>query len=115
MVDFWPDVKHDLTKVTWSHGTNSRQELSEAISGEICLDLWYLRHFWILVSQVLKRSANFLILYQDTNIMMIEADVSMGRLSSNPFEGPLIPVMAHPPLTISDLSLIDFVTTVVQV
>jgi hypothetical protein len=46
--------------------------------------------------------------------MMIEADVSLGTLSGHPGEEPF-PVMAHPPETVSDLSLQMFVDTVVQV
>ena len=31
--DYWPDVSGDLTKVIWSHATNSQQKLEEAIIG----------------------------------------------------------------------------------
>ena len=46
--------------------------------------------------------------------MMIEADVSLGTVIGHPDEDP-IPIMAHPPATVSDLSLEMFVDIVVQV
>lgn len=36
---------------------------------------------------------------------MIEADIVLGKLFNN---GPVMPIMAHPPLTSSDLSLDSF-------
>ena len=32
--EYWPDLDGDLTKVTWSHATNSQQKLAEALSGD---------------------------------------------------------------------------------
>ena len=45
---------------------------------------------------------------------MIEADVVMGRLKNATANAttPLIPVMAHPPTDLSDLTLADFVKQV---
>ncbi|TRY77246.1 hypothetical protein TCAL_05318, partial [Tigriopus californicus] len=31
VIDFWPQVRNDLTRVTWSHATNSRKKLTRAI------------------------------------------------------------------------------------
>ena len=39
--------------------------------------------------------------------MMIEADVSLGKLKSDPHSENR-PIMAHPPISASDLSLEDF-------
>lgn len=72
IVDYWPEVVDDLSLVTWSHGTNSHDQLHQALS-------------------------------DDT--MMIEADVSIGP------DGQ--PIMAHPPVTISDLSLQQFLDLVI--
>lgn len=36
---------------------------------------------------------------------MIEADIVLGQLNG---EGPVLPVMAHPPATVSDLTLEEF-------
>ena len=74
IVDYWPEVVDDLSLVTWSHGTNSHDQLHQALS-------------------------------DDT--MMIEADVSIGP------DGQ--PIMAHPPVTISDLSLQQFLDLVIAV
>ncbi len=45
--------------------------------------------------------------------MMLEADVSLGFVSGD--FSRRVPIMAHPPAFISDLSLRDFVDTVVHV
>ena len=38
--DYWPDLNGDLTKVTWSHATNSQAKLAEALSGTIvCVEM----------------------------------------------------------------------------
>lgn len=44
--------------------------------------------------------------------MMIEADVSMGKVKGK--VGDLQPIMAHPPLKISDLSLEEFLDTILD-
>ena len=31
VIEYWPEVKDDLTLVTWSHATNSKQKLEEAL------------------------------------------------------------------------------------
>merc|ERR1711974_238467 len=48
--DYWPNLDGDLTKVTWSHATNSQEKLAEALS-------------------------------ESSNVMMMEADVSLGWLT----------------------------------
>ena len=35
--DYWPEVKTDLTKVIWSHATNSKSKLQQAFQGTIFL------------------------------------------------------------------------------
>ena len=44
---------------------------------------------------------------------MIEADVSMGKLKSDPSSGKR-PIMAHPPVKTSDLTLEDFLDTILE-
>lgn len=44
--------------------------------------------------------------------MMLEADVVMGRLKSDPDTIPSYPIMAHPPYNTSDLSLNEFLSRV---
>ena len=34
VADFWPEVRDDLTLVKWSHATNSKELLEEAIEGD---------------------------------------------------------------------------------
>jgi hypothetical protein len=43
--------------------------------------------------------------------MMLEADVSLGKLKSDPHSEDR-PIMAHPPISASDLSLEDFLGNV---
>ena len=35
MVDYWPELGNDLTKVIWSHATNSKEKLQNALDGKI--------------------------------------------------------------------------------
>jgi hypothetical protein len=44
--------------------------------------------------------------------MMIEADVSMGTVTGS--DGIMLPIMAHPPLNNSDLSLEEFIDTILS-
>jgi len=83
--EYFPEIKGDLTKVTWEHAVNSRQLLDAALAGDS---------------------------------MMLEADIVLGRLEGNSSDGggdstgELIPIMAHPPKTTSDLSLREFIDIV---
>ncbi len=43
---------------------------------------------------------------------MIEADVSMGTIVGG--DGSILPIMAHPPLVTSDLSLEEFMDTILN-
>lgn len=45
--------------------------------------------------------------------MMIETDVSLGKLKGDASSGKR-PIMAHPPIKTSDLSLEDFLDTVIK-
>jgi len=44
--------------------------------------------------------------------MMIEADVSMGTIVGG--DGSILPIMAHPPSITSDLSLEEFIDTILN-
>lgn len=82
--DYWSDLNGDLTKVTWSHATNSQQKLAEALS-------------------------------ESSKVMMMEADVSLGWLTGQiPEAHPKIPIMAHPPAVLSDLSLEEFLNKTIE-
>ncbi|RZF33786.1 hypothetical protein LSTR_LSTR017045, partial [Laodelphax striatellus] len=48
------------------------------------------------------------------NSMMIEADILMGQLEGSPPGTNPIPIMGHPPQTTSDLSLEEFLTTILK-
>jgi len=69
--DYWPEVADDLTRVSWSHATNSKDLLEQALAD---------------------------------STMMIEADVSLGDGNE--------PIMAHPPANTSDLTLQQFLESV---
>ncbi|CAG9857473.1 unnamed protein product [Phyllotreta striolata] len=75
--DFFPDVRGNLTKVTWAHAVNNQSYLESVL--------------------------------EQNDVMMIEADVTMGKLHDG--DG-LLPIMAHPPSKVSDLSLKDFLEQV---
>lgn len=47
-----------------------------------------------------------------SSVMMLEADVVMGKLNKD--DTTTIPIMAHPPATTSDLSLEEFVKTILE-
>jgi len=80
VTDYWPEVKQDLTKVIWSHATNSQNKLQKAFEDET---------------------------------MMIEADVNLGYFTGGSIFD-FIPIMAHPPIIYSDLSLDLFLDTVIE-
>lgn len=49
------------------------------------------------------------------NVKMLEADVTLGTLNGTSDNNTqLIPIMAHPPATKSNLSLDDFLNTVIK-
>merc|ERR1712004_432538 len=50
---------------------------------------------------------------KSAKIALIEADVSLGRLSTSQ-TGDVLPIMAHPPDKISDLSLKQFLEQVIH-
>ena len=35
VTEYWPELKDDLTKVIWSHATNSKVKLQTALEGKI--------------------------------------------------------------------------------
>ncbi|XP_034950871.1 protein FAM151B [Chelonus insularis] len=49
---------------------------------------------------------------RDASIMMVEADVVLGHVNSNPNE--TVPIMAHPPKDSSDLTLEEFLMSTIQ-
>ncbi|KAI4501463.1 hypothetical protein M0802_003340 [Mischocyttarus mexicanus] len=81
---FFPKIQGNLTKIVWSHATNSKANLTKALTSD--------------------------------DIMMIEADVVLGHLtnSTNTNTTNAIPIMAHPPETESDLSLEEFLTSILR-
>ncbi|KAH8352286.1 hypothetical protein KR084_003166, partial [Drosophila pseudotakahashii] len=96
MVKVWGT---NLTAITWAHAVNSQQLLDEVLteSGKECrLNLIY----------------NY---YLDppltANIDFIEADIVLGKLNG---EGEDMPVMAHPPAIISDLTLSEFLYQIME-
>ena len=32
--EYWPELANDLTKVVWSHATNSQEKLKKALEGK---------------------------------------------------------------------------------
>ncbi|XP_071519735.1 protein FAM151B isoform X2 [Panulirus ornatus] len=81
VVDFFPEVGDDLSKVKSGHAVNRKELLEKMI---------------------------------DSDVMMLEADVSPGRLFDQDSEDPLIPIMAHPPDTESDISLEMWIDEVIK-
>jgi len=82
VTEYWPEVKDDLSKVKWSHATNSEKELNDALT--------------------------------NSTIMMMEADVVIGRLYGENDSVAKRPVMGHPPATESDITLTDFVKRIIM-
>ena len=35
VTEYWPEVKDDLSKVKWSHATNSQKELNDALTSKV--------------------------------------------------------------------------------
>ena len=54
-------------------------------------------------------------IFIDSSMMMIEADVVIGRLYGENDSVAKRPIMAHPPATESDISLSDFVNNIIAV
>nr|XP_024219473.1 protein FAM151B isoform X2 [Halyomorpha halys] len=83
LADYFPEIKGDLTKVTWEHAVNSMEMLAEALNGKA---------------------------------LMIEADIVLGWKSEEDRENQTtrIPVMAHPPAVISNLTLEQFLYTFME-
>uniref|UniRef100_A0A6B2E6H2 Putative conserved secreted protein n=1 Tax=Phlebotomus kandelakii TaxID=1109342 RepID=A0A6B2E6H2_9DIPT len=48
-----------------------------------------------------------------SSIDMIEADIVLGHLVDDP-DGPALPIMGHPPATVSDISLQSFLTQILE-
>ncbi|KAK7069768.1 hypothetical protein SK128_015090 [Halocaridina rubra] len=82
VADFFPDVSDDLSKVTWAHAVNSKEDVDTYLG--------------------------------DNSTMMLEADIMPGRLTDADPEGPLIPIMAHPPIVVSDISFEMWITAVIK-
>ena len=57
----------------------------------------------------------FILVSLDTTIMMIEADVVMGRLFGENDSTAERPVMGHPPQTKSDITLQSFLESILEV
>lgn len=80
---YFPELKGDLTKVTWEHAVNSMEKLADALNGKA---------------------------------LMIEADIVLGWKSEEDQQNQTkpIPVMAHPPAVVSNLTLAEFLETFMQ-
>jgi len=85
VTDYWPELNGDLTKVTWSHATNSQELLAKALSA----------------------SSGIMMMEADVSLGWLEGQ--------DPIVDPKIPIMAHPPETRSDLSLEQFLNKTIQV
>ena len=57
----------------------------------------------------------YLLVYLDKTIMMIEADVVMGRLFGENDSIAERPIMGHPPVTKSDITLQGFLESILEV
>ena len=42
VIDYWPELENDLTKVIWSHATNSKEKLQNALEGKLHSTLEFL-------------------------------------------------------------------------
>jgi len=78
--EFFSATNGDVSRVTWAHAVNNRQELEKALNG---------------------------------SSMMIEADILMGTISGDE-DVTIRPIMAHPPLKQSDLTLEQFLDSVLS-
>ncbi|CAH1403882.1 unnamed protein product [Nezara viridula] len=83
LADYFPEIKGDLTKVTWVHAVNTLEKLADALNGKA---------------------------------LMIEADIVLGWKSEEDRKNKTkpLPVMAHPPAVISNLTLAEFLETFMQ-
>ncbi|CAK9830377.1 Protein FAM151B [Anthophora retusa] len=82
--NYFPNIKGNLTKIVWAHAVNSKAELDTTLASG--------------------------------DIMMIEGDIVLGKWNStdNTNSTETIPIMAHPPVSESDLSLEKFLNTVID-
>lgn len=81
---YFPQIKGNLTQIVWAHAVNSQADLANAL--------------------------------ESAEVMMLEADVVIGKLNTSNSAGinQTMPIMAHPPHTESDLSLQEFLKTVID-
>ena len=79
--EYWPDLDGDLTKVTWSHATNSQQKLAEALSGNESEILAQSLFVSFIKFTVMKIIISTLFTKESSKVMMMEADVSLGWLT----------------------------------
>ncbi|XP_043802481.1 protein FAM151B isoform X2 [Apis laboriosa] len=80
VANFFPEIKGNLTKITWAHAVNDKATLNKSLEG---------------------------------NVMMLEADVMFGKVTGQDSTVQQ-PIMAHPPANESDLSLENFLNTVIE-
>lgn len=94
------DVAANLAAITWSHAVNSLSLLTLALSSNRRSS-----------RECLKISTHPRFFYVNTgDVRMIEADILLGTLDSG--DGRILPIMAHPPHTTSDLSLETFLKSI---
>ncbi|KAH1026669.1 hypothetical protein HUJ05_000302 [Dendroctonus ponderosae] len=99
MEDFFPDIKQNLTKITWAHAVNNQTYLDATLKN----GKFILNNYQIKISQLMRKFTR-----QDIN--MIEADIVLGTLINGKTDP--IPIMGHPPQNTSDLSLEGFLAQV---
>jgi len=101
MLDVAEGENQNLTGIQWSHATNSQHELDEVLKS-------------IIISSFSWRTLQQIYQFTGKTISMIEADIIYGHLRSHQSGEELLPVMGHPPLTDSDISLQDFMLRILE-
>lgn len=49
LAHYFPEIKNDLTKVTWEHGVNSKEKMEAALKGNVLFCTKIVRHRMIEV------------------------------------------------------------------
>lgn len=96
-------VSINLTAITWAHAVNSVSLLTIALNGkpQHRKECQIKNYYYLFSHSIVVRSVVVL-----GNVRMIEADILLGTLESD--DTVILPIMAHPPHTTSDLSLETF-------
>lgn len=97
-------MSKNLAAIRWAHATNSRDLLRIALENSELIQHMKYNVQWV------QKENNYLIATDD--IDAIEADVTIGVLTTDPVNHNDIPVMGHPPITSSDISLEQFLMNI---